>query len=366
MTWRLALAVVGCTSLLSCGGSKPQDTMTPSPETVAQPPVTPAPEVAVDSTWSGPTEPWVGEGVVAVPEVVEESGVPIGVLAPFSGPYAAYGKSYLDGAQLALEAAGMQQEAYLLPADSEGDAITSLHAVRRLIEEEQVPVLLGGILSLPTLVAGVEANAHQVPMLSNVASEEGIRRIGPYVFHQVPSRSTEARAAADLATFDLRSFRAAILSPEQGEGRDLATAFTEQFVALGGQVVASENYKSGTTDFNRMVRRIRNSRPDLLYLPVPVEDALLLAPALGFQGMDVPMLGTTHWQSERLLRLSESIWRVHSFPPDCRRTTAASSRTSSACTCNASAVRPTASRPPVSSPAAGCSRCCKTTSMPIR
>jgi ABC-type branched-subunit amino acid transport system substrate-binding protein len=52
-----------------------------------------------------------------------------------------------------------------------------------------------------------------------------------------------------------------------------------------------------------MVRRIRASRPDLLYLPVPVEDALLLAPALGFQAIDVPVLGTTHWQSDRLLRL---------------------------------------------------------------
>jgi len=68
--------------------------------------------------------------------------------------------------------------------------------------------------------------------------------------------------------------------------------------------VASENYASGTTDFNRMVRRIRNSGPDLLYLPMPVEDALLLAPALGFQGIDVSILGTTHWQSDRLLSMT--------------------------------------------------------------
>jgi len=227
----------------------------------------------------------------------------VGLLAPFSGPYAVYGKSYLDGAQLAIEAAtpGL---ARLFPADTEGDAIAALHAVRRLISQDNVVVVLGAILSLPTLVAGVEANAHEVPMLSNVASEDGIRRIGPWVFHQVPSRSTEAQAAADLATFDMRAFRAAVLSPEQGEGRELATAFSEQFVALGGQVVASENYEEGTTDFSRMIRRIRAARPDLLYLPVPVEDALLLAPALGFQGIDVPILGTTHWQSDRLLRMT--------------------------------------------------------------
>ena len=287
--------------MLSCAGSKPQP-VSKGPTAIPKPPL--ATGAATDSTRSGATEPWRGESELPLPEEQVEAGVPLGVLAPFSGPYAAYGKSYLDGAQLALQAARLQGIVRLVPADSEGDAIVALYAVRRLIEEENVVGILGGILSLPTLVAGVEANAHGVPMLSNVASEDGIRRIGPFVFHQVPARSTEARAAADLATFDLRSFRAAILSPEQGEGRDLASAFSEQFVALGGQVVASENYGDGTTDFNRMVRRIRNSDPDLLYLPMPVEDALLLAPALGFQGIDVAIMGTTHWQSDRLLRMT--------------------------------------------------------------
>ena len=291
--------------MLSCGGSKPPSTSIPplSPPASPETPIATDPTTA-DSTWSVAGEPWTEETPQPLPEELVEIGVPIGVLAPFSGPYAAYGKSYLDGAQLALDAATLQGIVRLVPADSEGDAIAGLYAVRRLIQEENVAAILGGILSLPTLVAGVEANAHGVSMLSNVASEEGIRRIGAFVFHQVPSRSTEARAAADLATFDLRSFRAAILSPEKGEGRDLATAFTEQFVSLGGQVVANENYADGTTDFNRMVRRIRNSRPDLLYLPMPVDDALLLAPALGFQGIDVPILGTTHWQSDRLLQMT--------------------------------------------------------------
>lgn len=300
--WGLrAVVALWVPALLSCGGGTRKPVPTERPQ--ESPPVTTVP-TAPDTLARGPAEPWVVEPVPPAPEEVLPSGVPVGILAPFSGPYAAYGKSYLDGATLAVEAAEVPGIVRLVPADSEGDAIAALHAVRRLIETENVVTVIGGILSLPTLIAGVEANAHGVPMISNVASEEGIRRIGPWVFHQVPSRSREAQAAAELAVFDFRSFRAAILSPEQGEGRTLATAFTEQFVALGGQVVASETYEEGTTDFNRMVRRIRSSRPDLLYLPVPVEDALLLAPALGFQGIDVPILGTTHWQSDRLLRLS--------------------------------------------------------------
>ena len=77
--------------MLSCGGSKPQPTSTP-PAATPEAPIATGPTSA-DSTWSVPTEPWAGETVQPLPEEPVDLGVPVGVLAPFSGPYAAYGKS---------------------------------------------------------------------------------------------------------------------------------------------------------------------------------------------------------------------------------------------------------------------------------
>lgn len=226
--------------------------------------------------------------------------VRVGLLAPFSGRYAAYGQAYLAGAQAALK--GMQPAlVQLVFADSKGEAIGSLEAVRRLIEEEQVVCIMGDLLNLTTLLAAVEANARGVPLLSNVASEDDIGRVGPWVFHDVPSRRAEADAAADLAMFGLRHYEAAVLSSDNLAARELATRFAERFVEYGGSIVASEVYPEGTTDFTVYLRRLRAAGPALLYAPVSADDIQLIAPALAFQGVFARLLGSSSWNTTRLL-----------------------------------------------------------------
>jgi branched-chain amino acid transport system substrate-binding protein len=227
------------------------------------------------------------------------------VLAPLSGKYAAYGKAYLDGAQLATDAFDDKRgpaRVELVPADSRGEALPALAATRRLVATDGLVAILGSVLSLPTVVAGLQANCSRVPLLSNVATEEGIADIGPYVFHIGPSRLRAARSAADLVVFSLRRFRAAVLCSEDGDGRTLATAFGERLCGLGGEVVASESYAAGTTDFTAVARRLRASGPDVLYLPASVDETLLIAPALAVQGFSAPLVGTEEWSSDRLLR----------------------------------------------------------------
>jgi branched-chain amino acid transport system substrate-binding protein len=227
----------------------------------------------------------------------------IGVLAPFSGRYAAHGRSYLDGVQFALaafNAAGALQ-AEAVPLDTKADGLEALQATRRLSQEEGVVCILGDLLNTPTWVAAVEANCEQVPLVSNVASEDGIAEIGPWVFHEAASERRAAKAAADLTTLQLRLFRVALLYPEEGEGRVLATLFSNRVGELGGRIVAAESFASGTKDFTGTVRRIRDADPDLLYLPVEPETALLIVPALGFAGVNAQIVGTQAWNAQRLL-----------------------------------------------------------------
>jgi len=268
-------------------------------------PAFPPPPAPVAEDPAPPRPPPAGEAVrAAMPPRAAAAPARLGLLAPLSGRYAAYGKAYLDGAQLAVDAFNDRgpMRVELAPADSKGEPISALAATRRLVDSVAVVAILGGVLNLPTLVAGVEANCSRVPMLSNVATEEGIGSIGPYVFHRGPSRQRAARAGADLAVFVLRRFRAAVLYPEAGDGRALATAFSERLTALGGELVASESYAAGTTDFTTLVQRLRGAEPEVLYLPASAEEVLLIAPALVFQGLAAQVIGTEEWNSERPLR----------------------------------------------------------------
>jgi ABC-type branched-subunit amino acid transport system substrate-binding protein len=228
----------------------------------------------------------------------------VGLLAPFSGRYAGYGQSFLAGARAALDASPTKPNIVLIPADSKGEAIGSLEATRRLILQEQVVCILGDVLNLTTMLAGVEANCRGVPMLSNVATEDDIGRIGPWVIHDVPSRRVEAEAAAELAMFTLRRDEAGILSSDAPASRDLAARFAERFGGLGGNVVTSEVYPEGTKDFNAWLVRVRDASPDVLYLPVSADDMQMIAPALSFQGVLARLIGSAAWNSERLLEAS--------------------------------------------------------------
>jgi branched-chain amino acid transport system substrate-binding protein len=288
-----ALACNGCQKVTLRGATAPPPV---PPQAVAPAPAPPPAAAAV---------PAPGAEDAAPPAPAPPSPPSrLGVLAPLSGRYAAYGKAYLDGAMLAAQAFNERGpgKVEIVPADAKTEPLAALAATRRLIEDERLVAILGSVLAMPTAVAALEANCNGVPLLSNVSTEDAIGGIGPYVFHAGASRQAGARAGAELAALGLRRFRAAVLYPEEGDGRALAEAFSERFAALGGEVVFSEAYPPGSTDFTTVLRRLAGVRPEILYLPAGVEDMLLIAPALAFNGIATQLLGTEEWNQERLLR----------------------------------------------------------------
>jgi len=134
-----------------------------------------------------------------------------------------------------------------------------------------------------------------------VVSEDGIAEVGPWVFHDVPPRLGAARASAELAIRDLKRRRAAVLFPDEGDGQALALAFGDRLGSLGGEVVFSEAYAPGTTDFVPLARQVAAATPEVLYVPGSADDLVLLVPALGFQGVTAQLIGTEDLGMPRVL-----------------------------------------------------------------
>lgn len=282
--------------------------------TLQHPPAPRAPE-SVAAAVSKPTivtHP-AAPAIPAAPVPVEDASpaVPppppasrLGVLVPLSGRYAPYGKAYLEGARAAADEFNAKgpRRVDLVPADAKSEPLAVVSTTRRLVRDEKVVAILGSVLAVPTVVAAMEANCHGVPLLSNVATEDELGGIGPYVFHAVPSRRAAARAGADLAVLRMRKFRAAILYPEEGDGRALALAFSERFAALGGEVVLSEPFASGTNDFTPVARRVAESQAELLYAPADADALLLLLPALAFHAVHAQLMGSEDLGAERVLK----------------------------------------------------------------
>jgi branched-chain amino acid transport system substrate-binding protein len=227
-----------------------------------------------------------------------------GVLVPLSGRYALYGKAYLDGAHVAADEFNARgtRRVELVAADIKSEPLGTLAATRRLVDQENVVALLGSILTVPTTIAALEANCRGVPLVSNVATEDELGSIGPYVIHAVPSRRVAAREMASIAVLQMRRFRAAILYPEEGDGRALGLAFAERFTALGGEILLSESYAAGSTEFTAVAKRLAEARPDALYVPADADALVLLAAALAFHSVSTQIFASEDAGSERVLR----------------------------------------------------------------
>ncbi len=242
----------------------------------------------------------------------------VGVLAPLSGRFSVYGEAFLDGARLALARFNSENLSRfeLVSADTEGEPVTAALAARRLILDEGVSALMGGVLSNPTVAAAVEANARQVPLLSPSATVENIHEIGPWVFQNNITSEAQVLAVARLAVKELLGARFGVLYPKQGNGQALARVFEETIYELGGEIVISIPYEVGMTDFAEPLDEIRRAQPEILFLPGEVEQLLLLIPQLAYHDIGAQLLGNEAWNSRRLARLGGERVNGAIFPSD--------------------------------------------------
>ena len=108
----------------------------------------------------------------------------IGLIAPFTGKYAIYGKSVKNGIQLALDEynANAKKRMSLISYDSMGEPVESVKAARRLIETDGVLAIIGPIMSGPTISAASLADISKTVLITPTATEQGISSIGSYIF----------------------------------------------------------------------------------------------------------------------------------------------------------------------------------------
>jgi branched-chain amino acid transport system substrate-binding protein len=229
----------------------------------------------------------------------------IGLLCPLSGRFAAIGEAFLRGASLALKEARREglTSIELIVADSRADPLGAKDAAERLVTDERVDALVGGVLSTSTIAAAQVANYEETVLLSPVATAEGIAGIGKWIFQTTDNAEAEVIAVARLACDDLGLARIAFLAADDIRFRDLERLFSAEVRRSGGELTISEFYAEGSTDYKEHLERIRASDPEALFIASDTDDLILILPQLSFYEFGIQLLGTSGWNSGRLLRM---------------------------------------------------------------
>lgn len=274
--WRLAL-VAGLTAMLglavACGDDDDDDAATGTPTTAAS------------ATSAG------GENIVTIP-----AGQPItvGILAVLSGDNLQLGEQVRDATLIALEDLGPVKgfDVEIVTADDTCAAAGAEPAAQQLLAEETLVAVIGAICSGVNVAIQPTFEQEHITQVSpgstavNVTYPVGRDPFDTFL-RTVVHDGVQGVKQAEYATEVLGATTVYTAHDTDAYGAGLKDIFNPEFEELGGDILGTEGYEKGQTEFGALITNITTANPDLVYVAgfAPEAAAILRQlKAAGFAG----------------------------------------------------------------------------------
>ncbi|HET8725368.1 MAG TPA: ABC transporter substrate-binding protein [Anaeromyxobacteraceae bacterium] len=249
--------------------------------------------------------------------------VKIGVVNSMTGQAAPIGENLTNGIKLAeedLKAKGIQVQ--LVWEDDTGKPQVGLSAMDKLATRDRVVGVVGAYTSAVTNAIAKKAEEYKVPLVNPVAAKEEITRQGyKYVFRVSATTADYVSILLDMATTLGKPRSIAILAENTDFGTSGRSSAKAQAEKKGLQVVFEESYSPGTPDYRSTLVKVKDKKPDLVFMVSYVADAItLMRQSRELQLTPMAFLGagagfsTAQFASERAI--SNAIFSSTQWTPD--------------------------------------------------
>lgn len=226
-----------------------------------------------------------------VPQFAGFSGeISVGVVLPLSGRLASsFGTPMHRGLQLALEEinSGQLGDARItfIVEDDMSTVEGAVAAFEKLIHQEGVSVILGPANSAMTKEAFPIAQENSVLAVSPTSAARSLSAIGDFVFRVSLTTDVLIPNGINATHAKLGYERAATMYDEADLfSVDSENALQEGLAAVGVEVLATETFESGATDFSEQLTRILEVNPQIVFvssLPPDKSQILIQAREIG-------------------------------------------------------------------------------------
>ncbi|MCB9450217.1 MAG: ABC transporter substrate-binding protein [Anaerolineaceae bacterium] len=193
--------------------------------------------------------------------------VKVGVLNPTTGGFAIFGEQANQGIQLYFDnhaIDGVNVE--LVFADTAGDPQQALEQARRLVEQEQVDMLLGLINSAVAVPLAQYADESETPLIVSIAGARAATDgTHPYVVRTALANGQQDGPLGWYTATQLEKKNAALFAWDFIVGEERAGAFATAFTAAGGTIVTEQKPPLGTTDYGPFISQVDPESIDVAY-----------------------------------------------------------------------------------------------------
>jgi branched-chain amino acid transport system substrate-binding protein len=265
---------------------------------------------------SGQTTSTPGTTPTPAQPVTESDTILIGEYGSTTGSESTFGKSTDNGVQLAVEernAAGGVKGIVGGPTgkkitvklyDDQGKTQEAGSAVTRLITQDHVVAIIGEVASSLSLAGGRVAQQYGVPMISPSSTNPAVTEIGDMISRVCFVDSFQGYVVAKFVRENLKLSKAALIYDQgQAYSKGLKDDFAREFQKMGGAITTEQAYGGGDADYSAQLTSIRESKPDVVFLPGYYTDAANVMLQARKLGLNVPFLGGDGWDSEKLAQI---------------------------------------------------------------
>lgn len=221
------------------------------------------------------------------PEAVVGQDMQRGVALAAKRINAGYDVPMQDGSTVHLGPGLLGRPLKVRVEDAESRPKGAMDAVRKLVNVDHVPVVLGEYSSGLTLPTGQFTNSNKVVQISIGANSPKLRDVGPYFFDMIGLNNLEGPPMVNLAMKSIGAKTFATMVPNNPYGVGLEQGLCDTAKKDGGSCVSRVRYDNNQTDYRAQLRQIEQTHPDAVFFFAYGSDATLLLRQASEMGMDV-------------------------------------------------------------------------------
>jgi branched-chain amino acid transport system substrate-binding protein len=201
-----------------------------------------------------------------------EDTIKVGLIAPFSGPFADYGRQMEGGIKAYIKQHGDKvagRKIEIIAKDTTGPAPeVAKRLAQELVVRDKVDFLAGFGLTPEALAVAPIAEQAKKPMIVMNAATSVITTKSHYIARV---SMTLPQVSAPMATWAVKNGikKVVTLVADYGPGIDAETTFRTSFAGGGGQVLESIRVPLRNPEFAPFIQRIKDARPDAVFIFVP-------------------------------------------------------------------------------------------------
>ena len=238
-----------------------------------------------------------------LPETPQMEGlrgeIAIGAVHPITGRLGLDNPPLGQGFELAVAEINNSQlsdvKIKLIVEDGQSTVEGAVEAFNKLIHQDGVSAILGPATSMQAQVVFPIAQQNGVVAISPTSAARGLSAIGDSIFRIAPTTDVLIPSGIRITQEKLGYQKVATIYDETDLfSTDSEAVVKEALAANGIEVLTTETFQTGETDFSAQLTRIKESDPDAIFISAPVietPEILVQGRQLGIPA-DVPFLIT--------------------------------------------------------------------------